>query len=171
MGINKTAERIEKAAQKLGYDVRSRNAMNTRSIYLTLNKNDIDVIVRVSDHMECYPPKRGERKLCVSSDEMTATQAINMLKAGPESIEPSEGPAPLTADQIAELKAQAEYRRIGKQRWQALRAKLTEEDFGEFRKLGANRKAARHVAERLELGVSVVYSALTNGKSFQRQSR
>jgi len=159
--------RIENAARKLGYVVRVRDARESRSIYLTCEREDVALIVRVSDHAECYPPSRGARQVSVSPEELTATQAIAALK-DPFSVGISLGPADLTDDQKEVLREQSARARSFKKKWQTLRSTLSAETFAQFRSHGGNRPAARKIAVEMGIGAGLAFSALTNGKRFQR---
>ncbi len=165
MNKAKTTEKIIKAANRLGYIVLSSHRAETGTVYIELTRDGIDVTVRVADHAEAYAPRRPHRKLCVSPQEMSAADAIAAL-ADPASIETAESAEiPGAADWVREQAAIAAQQ---KSAWKALRERLTAEDVAEFRRLGGNRPAARAVAARLGTKVAVTYSALTNGRRFQK---
>jgi len=165
MDMNQTAERIEQEAEKLGYETHT-NRAGTGTWYVDCTRAIIGLIrVRISNHAEAYAPKVGLRQISVSPDELTVDQAIERL-ADPASVEPSEGPAPLTSTQRDYLRGQNDQRQQFARTWQTLRETLTAEDFAEFKSHGANRPAARAIAERLGTPVAATYAALTSGKKW-----
>lgn len=170
-----TADKIEAAAREFGYSVRQSQA-GTGTRYLHLERGDYTVTVRIANHAETYEPKRGERKLSVSPDELTAAQAIKAL-ADPAEIAPysppryedlSQGEQRIVDGQRKAAQIQQEARKNAKVKWQALRAKLTSADFAEFQARDGNRPAAREMAPRFGVGAGLMWMALTNGKAWQR---
>ena len=162
------AGRIAKAACRSGYVVLGKSHASTGSVYLTLTRGGYDVQVRVADHAEAYAPTgRGVRRLCVSPFEMTADDAIAALD-DPAAIERVSAAKPVADDETRrQMAAEAKFQAA----WRALRGMLPEQAFAEFRRLGGNRPAARAVAERYRMSVALVYSAITNGKKFQKSLR
>jgi len=163
-----TAERIERAARKLGYTVDGRHYAETGSIYLNLyhSGKGIGITVRIADHGELYLPKQPERRLDVSPEGITIAEAIERL-GHPEDIEPVQA-APLNDLQREWIREQKERAEKFKATWKALRAEMPAETFEEFRRLGGNRPAARKIARRNGWSVAATYSALTNGKKWSR---
>ena len=133
----------------------------------TRDADGIEVVVRISDHDECYPPARAVRQIDVSPGGFTLRQAAAMLRDG-HLPEPEPGPSDSEREAAREYEArQREQERRARDSAAALRAELNPADFAEFRERGSNRPAARAVAQRLGLGVGRVYRALT-GKVFSR---
>jgi len=167
-GTIQTAERIEKAARRLGYMINNYQHAQTGSIYLNLyhSKSGLSVTVRIADHGELYLPQKPERRLDVSPEGITAAEAIEKLKH-PEDIEPVQA-APLNDFQREWIREQKERAEKFKATWKALRAEMPAETFEEFRRLGGNRPAARKIARRNGWSVAATYSALTNGKKWSR---
>ena len=162
------AEKIEAAAKAKGYVVLGKSHASTGSVYLTLTRGGYDVQVRVADHAEAYAPTgRGVRRLCVSPFELSAADAIAALD-DPAAIERVSAAKPVADDETRrQMAAEAKFQAA----WRALRGMLPEQAFAEFRRLGGNRPAARVVAERYRMSVALVYSAITNGKKFQKSFR
>lgn len=170
MNLSSAIDRIKKAARKHKYSVRTHFA-GTGSTYLHCDRDGLTVTVRVADHMECYPPIRGERQICVSRYEATATQAISLLKEGPEAIAPYEPVRDIEQERI-DSKAAAEEKarkRTFYANWQTLLPALREDI--ENWPVGKNggkisaKQYARELAKKHNVGAGKVYAALTNGKS------
>ncbi len=170
MDIYKTSDRIEKAAVKMGYDVDTSYA-TTGSQYLQLTRDDIkfQINVRVADHAECYLPRtRAIRQVCVSPEELTATQAIDLLTR-PDDIPITEVRI-LTSEEkkrFAEaIKQEKESAQQRNANWRALRETLTQADYDEFKNKGQSRNSAREMAAARNMKAGQLYAALTNGRKF-----
>jgi len=169
--ISRDASRIDAAAQRTGYHVENHRA-GTGTFYLTLTAEDGEVVtVRVADHGECYLPDRPERRIDVSPAGVSLATAIAMLSE-PQSI-PLVQARELTEDEREYLREQRAYAAEGKRRWQALRAELVESGVLEqwLAEPRQDRPTARRYAERLGLKPAVVWSALTNGRRWERRRR
>jgi hypothetical protein len=92
MNVSKTADRLKARAKSEGYKVRTHCACETKSIYLALTRDDLEVKIRVSDHSQVYIPQRGELFIVVSPDEGSVVDAIKAIK-DPFSITPYDAPA------------------------------------------------------------------------------
>jgi len=171
------ADRIVAAAEKRDYEVlRDSRSFERSTVYLTLEKDGIQITIRISDHAEAHLPDFGERRIGVSPQEIGVRAAIGILDAGPQSVEPfsedqlSDEYKQLLEAQKESAREQAAYEKEFKRRWKTLRARLSEKDLAEFKRLGGKRKHARAMMPRLDEKITIVYAALTNGRRWQ-QSR
>ena len=165
MNIEKTADRIERAALAAGHVV-TRQVASTGSIYLSVDGHP----VRVSDHADLYVDKRPHHRIDVNPDTgVTASEAIAIIRAGLDAwpIVQAESPTP---EQVSAARAMAQIRRNASEQAAAIRALLTDNDKAEFRAAGGNRPAARKIAEKHGWSVAYTWQALT-GKNWQRNAR
>lgn len=77
MDIHKTADRIEAAAERLGYTCPRASYAQTGTIYLYLQHDNFveEITVRVADHGECY----CSEDISVDPDGLTVDQAVEWL--------------------------------------------------------------------------------------------
>lgn len=152
-------------------ETRRHYSLETGSTYITYtsdNNDDIEVIVRFSDHAEAYPPKRGERRYNVDSFSNKWSEVKKMMLAGdlPEpyvEVELSQ----MEKDALRDEAIQRSKEKAGRNRnWRALRSLITLEDMELAKKHRFNRPIARELAEKYNTTTGKMYSAITNGKRF-----
>lgn len=135
------------------------------SVYI---KVDGAVMIRVSDHCECYPPERGERRLLVMDmDGARDAIAACLHEEFPFNV-PAYRPAPPTALDKAQSKhwteKEAEQKAKDSEWAAAARARVTIAVPADVLATVQNRPAARAVALRYGLRPAQVWTAATGKK-------
>ena len=161
MSSDKIIGRIERAARNRGYSVNVKIA-DTMSAYITCERGSDEIVIRVADHPEVYPPRRGERRVNINPEQGSVDLAIAALR-NPESI-PGYEPVGLTDDQREAMREQSEEDARRKQNWKQLRESLKPEWIAAFAANGRTKRAARQIAELAGIGAGRMYAALSNGK-------
>lgn len=166
ISVRRDSARIADAAKELGYLVEEQTA-STGTVYLKCFRGDDELTVRVADHMEAYEPRRGERKISVSPDEWSVSQALEALKK-PDTVKPYQPDPEAVKEHRQALAEQAAGERKQKQgaakNAKELRETLPDWVFEEFNK-AKNRPNVQKIAEKLGVKPGRLWMALT-GKPY-----
>lgn len=74
------SSRLRDFSEKHGFDVDRIVTAGTGTEYMYLSKDGEEVVVRIGDHAEAYPPSRGERKISVSPQELSLRDGMKLLR-------------------------------------------------------------------------------------------